>query len=133
MKKILIGSIALAPFVAFAAPFNGLLSLIHQIGSVIKALIPIVAGLALLYFFWGLAKFILNANDEKKHEEGKNIMIWGIIALFVMVSVWGIVAFIQSNLGLPVTSTGGSSVTPGSSGGGAFDPNCGIAAGQDPC
>ena len=50
--------------------------------------------MALLAFFWGLAKYIFHSNDEEKKAEGKNIMIWGIVALFVMASVWGIVKFI---------------------------------------
>ena len=54
----------------------------------------IVIALALLYFFWGLARFILNAGDEDAQKAGKSIMLWGIIAFFVMVSVWGIVNFI---------------------------------------
>ena len=58
-----------------------------------NTLLPIVIALALLYFFWGLAKFILNSGDESAQEQGKNIMLWGIIAFFVMVSVWGIVNF----------------------------------------
>lgn len=58
-----------------------------------NTLLPIVIALALLYFFWGLAKFILNSGDEDAQKAGRNIMLWGIIAFFVMVSVWGIVNF----------------------------------------
>jgi hypothetical protein len=51
----------------------------------------LVLALALLFFFWGVAKFILNADNDEKRTEGKKVMIWGIIALFVMVSVWGLI------------------------------------------
>jgi len=47
--------------------------------------------LALLFFFWGVARFILNADNEEKRREGKSIMVWGIVALFVMLFVWQIV------------------------------------------
>jgi hypothetical protein len=33
-------------------------------------------------------------------------MIWGIVALFVMMSVWGIVGFFQKEFGLEVTVPG---------------------------
>ncbi len=73
--------------------------LIVAVGSLINPLIAILVGLALLAFFWGLAKFILRAGgDEKAIEEGKKLMIWGLIALFVMVSVWGIINFMQNAL-----------------------------------
>ena len=58
-----------------------------------QALIVVVA-LALLFFLWGLMKFVLNADNEEKRKEGKSVMIWGIIALFVMISVWGIVGIL---------------------------------------
>lgn len=68
------------------------------IGRVVGVLLPIVVALALLAFFWGLAKFIFAAGDEGAKDEGKRIMIWGLIALFVMVSVWGLVGFIGDAL-----------------------------------
>lgn len=65
--------------------------------------IPIVASLTLLVFFWGLAKFIKNADDSSSHETGKQLMFWGVIGLFVMVSVWGLVRFIGDALGIGTT------------------------------
>jgi hypothetical protein len=72
----------------------------------INNLVPVVIGLTLLVFLWGLAKFILAAGDEKKIEDGKNLMLWGVIGLFVMTSVWGIVnivygSFFSGNIGIP--------------------------------
>ncbi len=86
------------PAVVSAEFFSRTTNLIIGVKSVIDLLIPIVAGLALLYFFWGLAKFILHADNEDKREEGKQVMKWGIVALFVMVSIWGIVRFITGEL-----------------------------------
>ncbi|OHA91952.1 MAG: hypothetical protein A2723_00400 [Candidatus Zambryskibacteria bacterium RIFCSPHIGHO2_01_FULL_52_18] len=68
--------------------------------DLVLLLVPLVASLALLAFFWGLAKFIYNVSgDEKAVGEGKNLMKWGLIALFVMVSVWGILRFAYGELG----------------------------------
>jgi hypothetical protein len=100
MKKFALTlSILLLPFVAHAQ-FDNLSNLLDSFGGLIDVATPIVVGLALLAFFWGLAKYIFSAGNEEAKESGKNIMIWGIIALFVMVSVWGIVRFIGSALGI---------------------------------
>lgn len=72
--------------------------LVGNIGELINLLVPIVFTLALLFFFWGLARFILSSGEEK--EKSKGIMIWGIVALFIMSSVWGITAYIGSALGV---------------------------------
>jgi hypothetical protein len=90
----------ITPVFAFAA-LEGVRTLIEDLGYIVGIAIPIAAGLALLFFFWGLAKFIFKANDPTARKEGKNIMIWGIVALFVMVSIWGLVEFIQDELDLP--------------------------------
>jgi hypothetical protein len=62
--------------------------------DLIALLIPVIASLALLVFFWGLVKFIFRVGgDEKAVGDGKKLMIWGLVALFIMVSIWGILRF----------------------------------------
>ncbi len=74
-------------------------SLIYVFIDLINTASPVLGGLAILVFFWGLAKFIHNAGDAKNHEDGENLMIYGVIAFFVMFALWGIIRFAQSSLG----------------------------------
>ncbi len=55
---------------------------------------------AILFFFWGLVKFIKNAADTKEHEEGKNFIIWGLISFLVLFSVWALVKFVFDSVGI---------------------------------
>ncbi|MCK9352134.1 MAG: hypothetical protein WCT49_02790 [Candidatus Paceibacterota bacterium] len=73
--------------------------LINLFGVIVAQLIPIASMLAILFFFYGLAVYILKAGDPEKAAEGKSIMIWGILALFVMVSIYGIIGFLQRSTG----------------------------------
>jgi len=112
MKKyfvIAFSVLALSPLVASAQSLDNLADLIDALGNVVNIATPVVVGIALIAFFWGLAKFIFSAGDEEKRESGKHIMIWGIVALFVMVSIWGIVGFIGDALGV---DEGGEIETP---------------------
>ena len=77
---------------------NDLSDVLDNIWDLIDGLVVLMVALGLVFFLWGLAKFILHAGDEKARAEGKQVMLWGIIALFVMVSVWGIVGFLQDAL-----------------------------------
>jgi len=89
------------PFVGYAQtqPLRTTESFLGKFDAIVSGiLIPLVFTLALLFFFWGVAKYIWSAGGEK--EEGKKIMIWGVIALFVMSSVWGLVYFLRDELGL---------------------------------
>lgn len=75
-----------------------------------NSIVPFLFAIALVIFVYGVVKFI-KESDSKQKEEGKNFMIWGIIALFVMVSVWGLVNVLNVTFGvrnvipqLPTTS-----------------------------
>lgn len=90
--------------------------IIASIGDLVKLLITVATAIALLAFIWGLAKFIFRiGGDEKAVDNGKALMKWGLIALFVLVSVWGIIGFIQGEFGLPRTANSPSAYPlPGS-------------------
>ena len=65
-----------------------------------RTALPVIFGLAFLVFLWGLAKFIFRiGGDEKAVGEGKSLMVWGLIALFVMMSFWAIIAFVYRDIG----------------------------------
>jgi FtsH-binding integral membrane protein len=66
-------------------------------------LVPAAFVLALLFFFWGVALYILSIGGDK--ERGKQIMVWGVVALFVISAVWGIVRYIQVELNVDNTPT----------------------------
>mgnify|MGYP001276423118 CR=1 FL=1 len=82
-----------------------IVDIVGVVGQLIRTATPIVVALALLYFFWGLAKYILAAGDEEAKTEGRSIMIWGIIALFVIVSVWGLVGVLNTTFGIDQEAT----------------------------
>lgn len=119
MKRIkfilgsLFGTLALMPALAFAQ-YNvqsGLGGFLEWFKSLMVMVIPILIGLGVIVFLWGVLRFIFNAGDEEKRKEGRNFMIWGIIGIAVMVSVWGLVNFLQSTFGLQ--SANESQVGPG--------------------
>ena len=78
--------------------FEVLRDIVDYLGIIIETAIPVAFGGAILAFFFGLARFIFSAGDELKRKEGKSIMIWGLVALFVMTSVFGIIRLFQSTL-----------------------------------
>ena len=69
----------------------------------IKSLWPLLITIAVIVFIVGVIKYIANADDAGKREEGRNFIIYGLIGLFVLVSVWGLVGVIQGTFGLEST------------------------------
>ena len=94
-------ALASAPLLALAQ-----VNLITQLGTILRSLVPIFITVAVLYFMWGLIKYISASakGDKGEQEHGKAIMIWGVVALFVMVSVWGLVAALGTTTGIQQTT-----------------------------
>jgi len=100
-NKFLVAVVLGLPMIVSAKNLNETRELIGSARGIVSALITLVGAIALLAFFWGLARFIFRVGgDEKAVSEGKTIMKWGLVALFVMISVWGIIQFFQQELGL---------------------------------
>lgn len=119
MKKNLVKFGALAtlasPLVLLAQDTTPVTNLIGSISSITTALVPILMTVALLYFIWGLIKYIIAAGkgDAEEGKQGKKIMIWGIVALFVMASVWGLTGMLGRIFGVGSgVAPSGSTLTP---------------------
>ncbi len=75
-------------------------TLINQLSGVINGqLIPITFTLAILVFFWGIVRYVYSQSTEDK-VAGKGIIVWSLIAVFIMVSVYGIIYLMQITFGI---------------------------------
>ncbi len=59
--------------------------------EIINPVIEVLFGLAIAIFFWGVIEFIWNSGSEEKRTTGKQHMIWGLVGLFIMTAVAGII------------------------------------------
>jgi hypothetical protein len=64
--------------------------------TLLKTVVPFLFSLATAAFIWGVIQYYLNPDNEEKRKKGKSFMIGGIIALFVMVAMWGLVGILSS-------------------------------------
>ena len=89
-------SLGTCPAISYSSLKNLVAYLICLIN---KFLVPILATLALVLFVWGIVQYVVNADNEEAREQGKKVILWGIIGLFSMVGVWGLVSLLISTLG----------------------------------
>jgi NADH:ubiquinone oxidoreductase subunit 2 (subunit N) len=99
LTSLTLSALAL-PLVSLAATVNNLSDagsfIINTINGI---LVPVLFAIAFIVFIWGAFKtFIMGANSEDVKEEGKNLMLWGLIGFFVMVSVWGLVNILTGTI-----------------------------------
>ena len=58
-------------------------------GTIVNPTIFLLFGIALLYFLWGVMKYIQNAESGDKKEH-KDTILYGLIGMFIMMGVYGI-------------------------------------------
>ncbi len=110
MKKIklvisgLLSSLVFVPALALAQSTGVTLSnlsvALNDISTLINRVIPLLIGIAVVIFIFGVVRFILGAGDPEKRTEGRNYMVYSIIAIAVMLSVWALVAFVRNTFGV---------------------------------
>lgn len=70
--------------------------------NIVQNLVILLSGVALVIFLFGLVRFIYHrskGNDADLVKDKKGIF-WGLVALFVLVTLWGIIALVQNTLGI---------------------------------
>jgi hypothetical protein len=97
MKYLLL---SLSIFLPVAVSAQGLSTLFENFQGVINSLLVVSAGAALLFFVYALSQVIRKSGSEDAHEELRRIASWGLLALFILVSIWGIISFVRGNLEL---------------------------------
>ncbi|MCA9356066.1 MAG: hypothetical protein R3B64_02735 [Candidatus Paceibacterota bacterium] len=90
--------IHIGPKIAYASSVDTLIANINRV--IINPLIIFIFSLALVYFIWGVIEFI-SAGDNKgdKKEQGRSHMLWGIVGMFIMISVFAILRLIANSIG----------------------------------
>ncbi len=75
------------------------------IGLLNTVVVPVIFAFAFAAFVWGVMNyFFLNGGDETKRTEGRQFVLWGIIGMVVLFSVWGFVNIMLSTLGIAPTA-----------------------------
>lgn len=71
------------------------------VGILNTIVVPIILAFAFAVFIWGVVKFFfLNGGNEESRAEGRQFVLWGILGMVVLFSVWGFVNILLSTLGL---------------------------------
>ena len=99
---------------AEAATIDSLVNAVNKV--VVNPLIIFIFALALVIFIYGVAQYLLNPESEEVRKQSKSHMIWGVVGMFIMVSVFGIMRIILNTIGedkkIKIQNTGEITVEP---------------------
>ncbi|MDQ5889726.1 MAG: hypothetical protein QG609_219 [Patescibacteria group bacterium] len=107
MKKSLlyVGALVAVFAPGLVSAQNGIDDAIDAVQGWISALIPLIIGIGVLVFLWGVVQYITAGSDSDKRKEGGYLMAYGIVGLFVMISIWGLVNFVSDTTGITPGTT----------------------------
>jgi predicted DNA repair protein MutK len=82
---------------AAASNFSGL---VNKIISYADSIVLLIVALALVVFLYGLFTYLVNSDDEGKRKDSISYIIAGLIGLFVMTAVWGLLSLLTGTFGV---------------------------------
>ncbi len=104
MKKYIATSIvSLLPGVALAQgnqiQVTDLSSLLQGIVTILNLIFPVLVSIAVFFIVVGIFRFVLNAGDEEARKSGRSFILWGVVGVFLMLSVWGLINIVLNTFG----------------------------------
>lgn len=71
------------------------------VGFLNTVVVPVIFAFAFAAFVWGVVNyFFLHGGEEGKRDEGRKFVLWGILGMVMLFSVWGFVNILLSTLGI---------------------------------
>ena len=73
-------------------------SFANKLAGIANVIIPFLIGVAFVAIIWGIFRYVQSAGDAEKIAEGRKVIVYGIVAMFLMLSFWGFVMIITNTL-----------------------------------
>jgi uncharacterized membrane protein YgcG len=105
--------------VTFAQTLNGVTTfwgVVNVAVNILNRTAAFLVGLAVFIIIWGVFLYIAKADDPAKRAEGMRFVAYGVLGVFIMISMWGFVNILQNTFVLQGRS---NTSTPGGSSGGS--------------
>jgi preprotein translocase subunit SecG len=122
MFKRILASVAVSvlPLSVFAQTVNtqtvnttyqggGVGGLLKWFSGILSLAVPVIIALAVVWFIFSIFMYVIASNEEGK-AKAKGQIIWGIVGLFIIVSVWGLVGILSSTFNLSTAAPAGPTI-----------------------
>jgi predicted permease len=71
----------------------------NSISQIVTYIVTILSAACVVIFIWGVVKYLFKGDSDEARQKGRRLMIWGIIALFVIFGIWGILEILTGIYG----------------------------------
>jgi bacteriorhodopsin len=111
ITKIAAFVVAAAPVAALAQsnalqPLNNVNDVANRFTSLLNTFTVLLIALAVVWIIISVVRYLIAGGDTEKRKEGGLRILYGIIGLFVIISIWGLVSILQNSFGTTNTAGG---------------------------
>lgn len=94
MKKFISALVPFLPSVAFAQTITDVNTLSYKITNLGNLVIEFLIGFAVIFIIYNVVRFITTSGEGRG--EYRTSILWGIVGLFVILSIWGLVRILTN-------------------------------------
>ncbi len=74
---------------------------LHRLSDlIINPILMLAFGIAFMYFLYSVVKFLRIDAADKSREEAKYAILWSLVGMLVMFSVYGLIRFVLATFGI---------------------------------
>ena len=104
MKKIIAATLAFIPSLAFAQAITDVNTLTYKLTNLGNVFIQILIAFAVIYIIFNVVRFITAEAGGDKRAGYQSGILWGIVGLFVILSIWGLVRILTNTFRTDTTA-----------------------------
>jgi hypothetical protein len=99
MKKLIALGVALAPLSAFAqSNITNIDNIATRFTSIGNMVVTILISLSVIWIIWHVVRYlIIGGSDPENSKKAGMSILWGVVGLFVILSVWGLVNILRNS------------------------------------
>ncbi len=86
--------------------------LINALNRLMNAIVPFLVGLSVFVVIYGIFGYISHSAEEEKRAEARQFILWGVIFIFAMLSIWGLINLLSNTFSLDKEAPSVDSIFP---------------------
>ena len=95
MKKIIAFVVLFSPLSVFAEEITNASGVAASVASIFNLIIGLLISLAVLFIIYNVVMYFVKGGESADRAAAGMSILWGIVGLFVILSIWGLVAILR--------------------------------------
>ena len=96
MKKLIAFVLTVSPALALAQPLTDINSVATKATNIGNLVLALAISLSIVWIIVSIVRYLI-AGGEEDRKKGGMAILWGVVGLFVILSIWGLVAILRNS------------------------------------